>query len=564
MPWWHEFYGLALALPIPTLIALAAHTYREGTGLGRLFALWALAAALIASASFAALFFDSPDVLRRLSLIRVGTGALMPVLTLALAATYTGSRVWLRPGVLMLFSVVPAFTVGLVVTGHSDWLLGPFDPTLYPRETAFTPGRWLQFHLTYTFSLFFVALILLFLQISRTFSIYRQRAIIVFAGALISFLPGLLFFIPAMPQLNWSVVGLSLTSVFWYWGLFRYQLLAKPLARNAILESMEDAVWIEADGRLIDLNPAAERLFGLPRRQAIGAPADVIAERALLPPLTASLDAVRTEIRLSPSGGDVRHFDVHISPIRAEGEPPVGRLVVLRDITERVQLVEDLETFAGAVAHDIKSPLSAVVGSLTILHESRGLSLDGELFDLAEAGAASAKRMGGIVDGLLLLASVRRKRDVPSEKIDMRALIEGVLETRLRPLARERRARIELAAELPETCGYAPWLEEVWANYISNALKYGGNPPLVMIGGEQKGSPLRFWVRDNGPGLSQDERAQLFEEFTRLAPERAGGHGLGLSITRRIVERQGGRVGVDSTPGSGCTFWFTLPGGDPE
>jgi two-component system sensor histidine kinase/response regulator len=101
----------------------------------------------------------------------------------------------------------------------------------------------------------------------------------------------------------------------------------------------------------------------------------------------------------------------------------------------------------------------------------------------------------------------------------------------------------------------------VWANYLSNAIQYGGRPPRVELGvTEQADGMVRFWVRDNGPGLTPEEQARLFTPFTQLAQVRARGHGLGLSIVRRIVERLGGQVGVESEIGRGSAFTFTLPG----
>ena len=112
-------------------------------------------------------------------------------------------------------------------------------------------------------------------------------------------------------------------------------------------------------------------------------------------------------------------------------------------------------------------------------------------------------------------------------------------------------------------------MEEIWANYISNALKYGGKPPRIELGANllppSPASPsaemVRFWVRDNGPGLSKEAQAQLFTPFTRLHKDRAEGHGLGLSIVQQVVERLGGQVGVDSQEGRGSQFYFTLPVG---
>jgi signal transduction histidine kinase len=106
-------------------------------------------------------------------------------------------------------------------------------------------------------------------------------------------------------------------------------------------------------------------------------------------------------------------------------------------------------------------------------------------------------------------------------------------------------------------------LEEVWVNYLSNGLKYGGQPPRLELGAAVQADGLvRFWVRDNGPGLSPEAQTRLFTEFTRLDRTRAQGHGLGLSIVRRIMEKLSGQFGVESSPGQGSLFYFSLPSGD--
>ena len=112
----------------------------------------------------------------------------------------------------------------------------------------------------------------------------------------------------------------------------------------------------------------------------------------------------------------------------------------------------------------------------------------------------------------------------------------------------------------PSALGYAPWIEEVWINYISNAIKYGGQPPRVELGAEkQADNTVRFWVRDNGPGLSPEDQARLFTPFEQLQV-RAKGHGLGLSIVQRILEKMDGQVGVESEEGKGSLFYFVLAG----
>jgi two-component system sensor histidine kinase/response regulator len=135
---------------------------------------------------------------------------------------------------------------------------------------------------------------------------------------------------------------------------------------------------------------------------------------------------------------------------------------------------------------------------------------------------------------------------------------------RLRYQIRATEAKISLPSQWPCAYGYAPWIEEVWLNYISNGLKYGGSdekPPVLKLGATaESNNMVRFWVADNGPGLSPADQKRLFKPHTRVTSKKIRGEGLGLSIVWRIVEKCGGKVGVESQEGAGSCFWFTLPG----
>jgi signal transduction histidine kinase len=127
-------------------------------------------------------------------------------------------------------------------------------------------------------------------------------------------------------------------------------------------------------------------------------------------------------------------------------------------------------------------------------------------------------------------------------------------------LIQESQAEVTFPQKWPQAWGHAPLVEQVWLNYISNGIKYGGKPPLLQLGADPdfKGM-VRFWVKDNGLGLTPEQQAHLFIPFTRLHQAKVDGHGLGLSISRRIIEKMGGQVGVESEPGQGSLFYFTLP-----
>jgi two-component system sensor histidine kinase/response regulator len=104
----------------------------------------------------------------------------------------------------------------------------------------------------------------------------------------------------------------------------------------------------------------------------------------------------------------------------------------------------------------------------------------------------------------------------------------------------------------------------VWVNYLSNALKYAGQAPRIELGATEQEATVRFWVRDYGPGIAPEDQARLFTPFTRLDQVKVKGHGLGLSVVQRIMDKLDGRAGVESdgVPGEGSLFYFELPRAD--
>ena len=227
---------------------------------------------------------------------------------------------------------------------------------------------------------------------------------------------------------------------------------------------------------------------------------------------------------------------------------------------------EELDAFAHTVAHDLRSPLSTVIGYLDLLYEELQEMEAANLPDvLAQTASVAetigrvlrqAEHMNSIIGELLLLASVRQT-EIQRHPIDQLAVVERAWER----LGKRGTAELILPPAWPLVWGYAPWLEEVWANYLSNALKYGGQPAQITVVAEPlpKGW-VRYGVRDNGAGLTAEQAAQLFTPFTRLHHHtRVEGFGLGLSIVARILEKLGGRVGVESELGRGSLFYFELP-----
>ncbi len=266
--------------------------------------------------------------------------------------------------------------------------------------------------------------------------------------------------------------------------------------------------------------------------------------------------------------GTLYYEEATIFPIRDREEHITHYAAVKRDITEDVladrerdQLITELDAFAHTVAHDLKAPLMLVRGYSSLLLEDFKDYSEAEIREMLEAIDNGGAKMVRIVDELLILASTRQSADVPKTQLDMIPIVNEAL-SRFQLMIGERQAEIVLSEpeKWPVACGYGPWVEEVWANYISNAIKYGGEVPHIELGAAlDEDKMVRFWVRDNGKGIDLEKQHQLFKPFIRLSEIRVQGYGLGLSIVQRIVNKLGGEVGVESTVGEGSTFYFTLP-----
>ncbi len=282
---------------------------------------------------------------------------------------------------------------------------------------------------------------------------------------------------------------------------------------------------------------------------------------------------IRAELELA-MGDTIRYYEQILSPLRDRSGHITTVLSTVHDISERKRTEhliqhyanevlarnEDLEAFSRTVAHDLKSPLSNIIGFVEWLQGRPDLPA-AERQEYIDIIARNAVKMDGIIDELLLLAQVR-KEQVELTPIDTARLITEA-ESRLAYMIAQSGVVMQVPGVWPTALGYGPWVEEVWVNYISNAIKYGRIPPAparIELGYDESADGfIRFWVRDAGPGISADEQPDLFKAFGEHSKVRATGHGLGLSIVRMIVEKMGGRVGIDSVLGQGSTFYFTLP-----
>jgi len=507
----------------------------------------------------------------------------VPVFWFALAARYAslGNKPTGRQIALML--IVPAITNVLVWTNDAHGLMrqnvrldanGPY------AIVAKTYGPWLWVHVTYMYvtlaasSAIFVRLAL------RAPRVYRGQAASLLTAILLPWVSNVVYlFGQGTLRVDPTPIAFSVSSMAVAWGLLRYALLdVVPAARDAVIASMSDGVLvIDAQGRIVDLNPTAQRIIGFTERQTVGQHyARVLADEAdLVTHLSAGLEA-RAEVTLGATD-DATAYDLSVSPLYDGQGRLAGRVVTLRDITQRKQLEEQLRrsqkmeavgVLAGGIAHHFNNLLTVVNGYsefvLRALEPASPLREDVEAILRAGTHAADLTRR-------LLVFSRFRKPHISA--MDLNAAVSD-LEGTLRVLAGP---EIDLRVTLDANAGHIEadptLIEQILENLVTNArdaMPAGGT--LTISTGLATAEELRhidgapvapgryasLQVSDDGIGMSAEAQSHLFEPFftTKAVGE---GTGLGLATVYGIVQELGGSIAVDTGPGRGTTVRLCLP-----
>ncbi|MBC8165719.1 MAG: response regulator, partial [Bryobacteraceae bacterium] len=225
--------------------------------------------------------------------------------------------------------------------------------------------------------------------------------------------------------------------------------------------------------------------------------------------------------------------------------------------TELKRSNEDLERFAYAVSHDLQSPLRTMVGFMQLAQRKAKGALDAETDRLISDAVSAGKRMSQLVKDLLNYSQLTT-RSMETGAISVEEIICEVLAD-MHPLLEESAAQVH-CGELPTVAADRVQLRQVFQNLIGNAVKYRSErPPEIHIGAQRMQEFWRFSVGDNGLGIRSEDIPNIFQMFRRLHGANVPGSGIGLATCVRIVERLGGRIDVESAPGEGSTFFFTIP-----
>jgi two-component system, chemotaxis family, sensor kinase Cph1 len=373
---------------------------------------------------------------------------------------------------------------------------------------------------------------------------------------------------------------------------------------RAILQTaVEGIITIDEHGMVESFNPAAERIFGYPASEVIGRNV-----KMLMPSPDrerhddylenyvrtghAKIIGIGREVQGRRRDGSIFPMELSVSEVRlARGRMFTG---FVRDISERKRAEGRLREIAGTLAeknkeleaivyiasHDLRSPLVNIQGfSKELVRACRqvqaGLTEGGQELpggnaalvrqalaeDIPEALQfiqAGVSKMDALLSGFLCYSRLGRAALKP-ERLDMDALVERVAQT-LDFQFKQAGAALEIRP-LPPCVGDATQVDQVFTNLLDNALKYlaPNRPGRIVVTGRVDGGQSIYAVQDNGQGIDREHQQKIFEIFYRLNPTLGEGEGLGLTIAQRILERQQGRIWVESRPGVGSTFYVSLP-----
>jgi two-component system, OmpR family, phosphate regulon sensor histidine kinase PhoR len=326
---------------------------------------------------------------------------------------------------------------------------------------------------------------------------------------------------------------------------------------EALLNSMTDGVIaVSPDMRVLWANHAITGIVHRP--PAIGTPVtELIRHPDFLSTLRAALGSRQRETTIATSLSGRRSFSVTVEPL-----PDGGVVSVLHDISAIERVEKTRRDFIANVSHELRTPLTSIRGYSETLLEADNLN-DANTRDFLQVIRRNAERMSRLTEDLLVLARV----ESGEAKLDLQAhsAQQLVNESVSSMMETARAANIELVVKpvsdvMVTADSYA--IHQVFANLISNAIRYAANGKTIEIGTEEQQGLVEFFVRDSGPGIASEHLPRIFERFYRVDKARSretGGTGLGLAIVKHIVLNLGGGVRVQSTLGHGSTFYFSLP-----
>lgn len=499
----------------------------------------------------------------------------------------------------LYFLIVPFITLFLV------WFNGRFQLIWTSTTmTTHTPlpllaveyGWWFWVHSAYSYLLMVLGTGTIALSIFLTPSTHRRQNILLMVAALMPW-SGNLLYLSRATQLDFSPVGFVGSGLMVSWAIFRLQLFDLiPIGRKAVIDHMADAFMVlDLEERIVDVNPAARKIFG-GQRPLIGEQFTDVINHRRVNALLRRQRLARTEIALG-SGAQLKTYDLIISPLFTQWHRFHGELLVFRDVTierlakdelekrverrtaelaaanqkllQRAQELEEMDRlkslFLATMSHELRTPLNSILGFTELILDQYVGPVTTEMETELQTIYRNGEHLLSLINDILDMAKIEAGQLLlETEPVNVNALIIDVLYS-LKPLAEQK--SISFLTQFNEEALYVVAdqnrLRQIMINVVGNALKFSEKGEIVMVTAVDK-EHATIIVKDHGVGIPKDQIGQIFDAFYRVDDElhrKARGTGLGLPISKRLVELQQGDIWAESSgiPGEGATFFIRLP-----
>ena len=336
------------------------------------------------------------------------------------------------------------------------------------------------------------------------------------------------------------------------------KILFEKQRAEAVINSLRDAsIGIDNKGVVLFANQEALQLLSLSNADILGKPQEEVKKRNdLFRFLVNEQNNIPFKIVME---GKENYFTKEIMELTHEGQK-TGIVIVLKNITPFKELDVAKTNFIATVSHELKTPLASSDFSLKLLEDDRIGPLTTEQKELVQSLKEDNKRLLRILSELLDLSQVDSgKIQLTLQQTTAAVLVEKAIAS-VSNMAREKKLVIQTKYEGNESGVYADADKCTWVlnNFLTNAIRYSPEGQQIEVMVQPSGNTLEFSVKDYGRGIDPQYRDKIFDRYFRV-PGTKEGTGLGLAICKEFIEAQGGKIGVESVPGSGSRFFFTLP-----
>ena len=349
------------------------------------------------------------------------------------------------------------------------------------------------------------------------------------------------------------------------------EIIAEKRKIEAIIQSVDDGLVVVDDSLMISaINPKAASIFGVQRDESLGRHIlEVLPHEKLLGLIKQTLASGK--LPLIPEGEDIltvtiegknQHFHCSIVPMQSSEAETKGVILLLRDVTRLRELDRLKSEFVMTASHELRTPLTSIGMSVDMLLESAAPKLTDKEKELLTVCHEEVQRLKALIKDLLDLSKIEAgKLELAFEAVSPSFLCEqAVAIIKSQAEAKNLQLTLEAPADLPDVLADPTKIEWVLVNLLANAVRYTPDHGHLHLKGESHGGQVHFSVSDDGDGVPYEMQSRIFDKFVQVkgagSPE---GSGLGLAICKEIVRAHRGTIWLDSTPGQGSTFTFTLP-----